>query len=66
MYAPSHDDSGGGLLDFLASAQTILLGTVAVLAVVLLVAVNWMHRREDRDREREALPNPTPRDDEEG
>lgn len=57
VYTPTHDDSGGGLIEFLTSAQTLLLGGVAVLALVLLMAVSWTHRREDRDLEGRAGPH---------
>ena len=59
-YAPEHEDSGGGLLDFLASTQMILLMVLGVLAVVLLVWVHFMHRGEDRNLDREAPRGPAP------
>ena len=61
-YVPEHDDSGGGLFDLLASTQMILLVALGVLAVVLLVWVHFMHRREDRNLEREAPRGPAPQD----
>ncbi|NGO43816.1 hypothetical protein [Streptomyces ureilyticus] len=61
-YTPEHDDSGGGLFDLLASTQMILLVVLGVVAVVLLVWVHFMHRREDRNLEREAPRGPAPQD----
>ncbi|MGC5244212.1 hypothetical protein ACPXCH_31140 [Streptomyces albogriseolus] len=61
-YAPEHDDSGGGLFDLLASTQMILLVVLGVLAVVMLVWVHFMHRREERNLEREAPRGPAPHD----
>jgi hypothetical protein len=57
VYTPTHDDVGGGLIEFLTSTQTLVLGGVAVLALVLLVAVSWTQRREDRDLERQSGPS---------
>ena len=61
-YVPEHEDSGGGLFDLLASTQMILFVVLGVLAVVLLVWVHFMHRREDRKLERDAPRGPAPQD----
>ncbi|MFE3142038.1 hypothetical protein [Streptomyces scopuliridis] len=59
VYRPGDTPTDGGLVDFLASAQSLILIAVGILAVALLAATTW-HNRCEAHEEKKAAPNAQP------
>ncbi|MFG2409527.1 hypothetical protein ACGFR8_35390 [Streptomyces brevispora] len=53
VYRPEPPGSENGFVDVLASAQTLILIAIAILAVGLLLTITWSNRREARHASKE-------------